>query len=94
MKDTIQESPITLSNALQGYTFAGSKYTNEQRIEAVANYMILGTLSKTSEACGIPLATLYRKLPRQVDHSKVETLALARTSAGVNPPGPGALSKT
>ena len=29
-----------------------------------------------------------RKLPCQVDHSKVETLALARTSAGVSPPRP------
>ncbi len=48
-----------VSTALQGYTFAGSKYSNEQRIEAVANYMILGTLSKASEACGIPLTTLY-----------------------------------
>jgi hypothetical protein len=47
------------SSALQGYIFAGSKYTNEQRIKAVANYMILGTLSKASEACGIPLTTLY-----------------------------------
>jgi hypothetical protein len=28
--------------------------------------------------------TWARKLPRQVDHSKVETLALARTSAGVS----------
>jgi hypothetical protein len=44
---------------VKGYTFAGSPYTNEQRIDAVVNYMILGTLSKTSEACGIPLTTLY-----------------------------------
>ena len=56
MDDSKQE---TYSKVLQGYTFAGSKYSNEQRIEAVANYMILGTLSKASEACGIPLTTLY-----------------------------------
>jgi hypothetical protein len=56
MDDSKQE---TYSSALQGYTFAGSKYTNEQRIDAVVNYMVLGTLSKASEACGIPLTTLY-----------------------------------
>ena len=49
----------TYSNALQGYTFPGSKNTNEQRMDAVVNYMLLGTLSKASEACGIPLTTLY-----------------------------------
>jgi hypothetical protein len=59
MKHYIKESAETYSNALQGYTFPGSKYTNEQRIDAVVNYMILGTLSKASEACGIPLTTLY-----------------------------------
>jgi len=49
----------TYSTALQEYNFAGSKYTNEQRIEAVVNYMVQGTLSKASESCGIPLTTLY-----------------------------------
>jgi hypothetical protein len=53
------DESTTHSTALQGYKFAGSTYTNEQRIKAVVNYMILGTLSKTSEACGIPLTTLY-----------------------------------
>ena len=47
------------SHALQGHTFGGSKYSNEQRIEAVVNYMVQGTLAGASKACGIPLTTLY-----------------------------------
>jgi cytochrome c peroxidase len=34
------------------------------------------------------MAEFQRKLPRQVDNSKVESLALYKTSAGVNPPRP------
>ena len=49
----------TYSTALQKCNFAGNKYTNEQRIEAVVNYMVQGTLSKASEICRIPLTTLY-----------------------------------
>ncbi len=41
-----------------------------------------------SEAKDPTHKTRVRKLPRQVDHSKVEVLALARTSAGVSPPKP------
>ena len=37
---------------------------------------------------GLLVVRYCRKLPCQVDHSKVETLALARTAAGVSPPRP------
>ncbi len=50
---------VTTSLALAGYNFQGSKYSNEQRIEAVVNYMVHGTLTKASEACSIPLTTLH-----------------------------------
>lgn len=50
---------VTHSHALQGYTFPGSKYSNQQRIEAAVYYMVHGSLTKTAKACGIPLTTLY-----------------------------------
>ena len=36
----------------------GSKYTDEQRIEAATQYAVTGLLSKTSQATGIPDSTL------------------------------------
>jgi hypothetical protein len=50
---------IPHSIVLQGHTFPGSKYSNQQRIEAVVYYMVHGSLTKTSKACGIPLTTLH-----------------------------------
>jgi len=38
----------TYSTALQKCNFAGSKYTNEQRIEAVVNYMDRGLAEKAA----------------------------------------------
>ena len=49
----------TYMTALTGHTFPGSKYDNQQRIEAAAYYMVHGSLTKTAKACGIPLTTLY-----------------------------------
>jgi hypothetical protein len=54
-----KESTLTHSHALQGYVFPGSKYSNQQRIEAMVFFMVHGSLTKTAEACGIPLTTLY-----------------------------------
>jgi hypothetical protein len=54
-----KESTETYSTALQGYQFTGSQYSNEQRIEAVTHYMIMGTLARASRACDIPLTTLH-----------------------------------
>ena len=45
--------------ALVGHTFRGSKYSNQQRIEAAVYYLVHGSLTKTAKACGIPLTTLY-----------------------------------
>ncbi len=56
MDDSKQE---TYSNALQGYQFTGSQYSNEQRIEAVTHYLIMGALARASRACDIPLTTLH-----------------------------------
>jgi hypothetical protein len=50
---------VTHSNALQSYTFPGSKYSNPQRIEAAVTYMVHGSLAKTSKAFRIPITTLY-----------------------------------
>lgn len=36
----------------------GSKYTHEQRIEAVAHYAVTGNITKTAELCGIPARTI------------------------------------
>jgi len=57
-KKTMTKS-VTHSHALQGYTFQGSKYSNQQRIEAAVYYMVHGSLTKTAKECGIPLTTLY-----------------------------------
>jgi len=49
----------TYMPALAGYTFPGSKYSNQKRIEAAVHYMVYGSLTKTAKSCGIPLTTLY-----------------------------------
>lgn len=54
-----ERKSLAHSNALQGYTFPGSNYSNQQRIEAVVYFMVHGSLTKTSKACGIPLTTLF-----------------------------------
>jgi len=48
----------TSSTALQGYNFAGSKYGNEKRRQAVVVYLVEGTISKTSRVTRIPQSTL------------------------------------
>lgn len=45
-----------------------------------------GRLLLPAQAMGLRWS--IRKLPRQVDNSKVETLACCRASAGVSPPSP------
>jgi hypothetical protein len=53
-------SPTAMpGSALTGYSFQGSKYDNQQRIEAVVHYMVHGSLTKTAKACSIPLTTLH-----------------------------------
>jgi hypothetical protein len=59
MNDTIKESTKTYCLALEGHTFRGSQYDNQQRIEAAVHYMVHGSLTKTAKACSIPLTTLY-----------------------------------
>ena len=59
MKHIIKESTETYLTALQHHTFPGSKYGNQQRMEAAVNYMVTGSLTKTAKACDIPLTTLF-----------------------------------
>ncbi len=59
MKPLYKESTNTHSTALAGYTFPGSKYGNQKRIEAAVYYLVHGSLTKTSKACHIPITTLY-----------------------------------
>ena len=56
---TANKSPLSYSVVLKGHSFPGSKYSNQKRIEAVVFFMLHGSLTKTSKACGIPLTTLH-----------------------------------
>jgi len=62
MSDTnaqaMQDVKPTYPGQLQGVTYNGSKYTDDQRLQAAIAYMTLGNLKKTSEAVGIPDRTL------------------------------------
>jgi transposase-like protein len=49
---------VTQSNALSEYSFQGSRYSCQERIRAVAAYLIHGTINKVSETTGIPKTTL------------------------------------
>ena len=55
-KETMTETYIPV---LQENTFSGSKYDNQQRMEAAVNYMVTGSLTKTAKTCGIPMTTLF-----------------------------------
>jgi hypothetical protein len=48
----------TCMTALQGQDFSGSKYGNEDRINAVVSYLINGTYTKAEKATGIPASTI------------------------------------
>ncbi len=49
---------VAQSNTLSEYSFQGSKYGHQERIRAVAGYLIHGTINKVSETTGIPKTTL------------------------------------
>ena len=59
MNNTTRESTAAFSLVLQGHSFRGSQYDNQQRIDAAVHYLIHGSLTKTAKACSIPLTTLY-----------------------------------
>jgi hypothetical protein len=48
----------TQMTALEGQKFSGSKYGNEDRINAVVSYLINGTYTKAEKATGIPASTI------------------------------------
>ncbi len=55
MNNTAKKVSPHYGVVLKGYSFRGSQYDNQQRIEAAVYYMVHGSLTKTAKACGIPL---------------------------------------
>jgi len=49
------ETYLTVFN---GCDFSGSKYGNQERIEAIVNYTIHGSFKKAAKATGIPASTI------------------------------------
>ena len=58
MTETINRDSNARSTALENYDFAGSKYGNEDRINAVVSYLINGTCTKAEKSTGIPASTI------------------------------------
>jgi len=48
----------TYLTVFDGCDFSGSKYSNEDRMNAVANYLAHGTFTKASKATGVPASTI------------------------------------
>ena len=57
MSETATQPAPTTSHALMRGE-GGSKYSDEQRIEAIGHYLVLGNMSRVSDALGIPKQTL------------------------------------
>jgi hypothetical protein len=52
------EMTETYLTVFDGCDFSGSKHTNQDRLDALVNYMVLGTYAKAGKATGIPASTI------------------------------------